>query len=136
MRSNQKLHTGLAKSFSRVVVPPHFIPAAILDHEAIHSTPGTEDVECMFLNMGAKSTNIIFKNKTGFLVRSINLGGNALTEIISEQLALNFSKSEQLKLQYLSGNNPLDQDDPNQAKLLSALQSHFLISLLRNYPGQ
>ena len=89
----------------------------------------------MFLNMGAKSTNIIFKNKTGFLVRSINLGGNALTEIISEQLALNFSKSEQLKLQYLSGNNPLDQDDPNQAKLLSALQC-FLISLLKNYPGQ
>ena len=109
--------------FSCGCTPTHFIPAAILDHEAIHSTPGTEDVECMFLNMGAKSTNIIFKNKTGFLVRSINLGGNALTEIISEQLALNFSKSEQLKLQYLSGNNPLDQDDPNQAKLLSALQS-------------
>jgi len=77
----------------------------------------------MFLNVGAKSTNIIFKNKTGFLVRTINLGGNALTEIISEQLAINFSKSEQLKLQYLSGNNPLNQDDPNQAKLLSALQT-------------
>jgi len=72
--------------------------------------------------MGAKSTNIIFKNKTGFLVRTINLGGNSLTEIISEQLAVNFSKSEQLKLQYLSGNNPLNQDDPNQAKLFSALQ--------------
>ena len=109
--------------FSSGCTPTHFIPAAILDHEAIHATPGTEELECMFLNVGAKSTNIIFKNKTGFLVRTINLGGNALTEIISEQLAINFSKSEQLKMQYLSGNNPLNQDDPNQAKLLSALQS-------------
>lgn len=109
--------------FSSGCTPTHFIPAAILDHEAIHATPSTEELECMFLNVGAKSTNIIFKNKTGFLVRTINLGGNALTEIISEQLAINFSKSEKLKMQYLSGNNPLNQDDPNQAKLLSALQS-------------
>jgi type IV pilus assembly protein PilM len=109
--------------FSCGCTPTHFIPAAILDHEAIDATPSTEDIDCMFLNMGAKSTNIIFKNKTGFLVRTINLGGNALTEIISEQLAINFSKSEQLKLQFLSGNSPLNQDDPNQAKLLSALQT-------------
>ena len=119
--------------FSCGCTSTHFIPAAILDHEAIHSTPGTEDVECMFLNMGAKSTNIIFKNKTGFLVRTINLGGNALTEIISEQLAINFSKSEQLKMQYLSGNNPLNQDDPN-VRLIKNNIKRKVITYGTSYP--
>ncbi len=117
----------LAHKLSKIIfscgfTPTHFIPAAILDHEAIKATPNTENQECLFLNMGAKSTNIIFKNPTGFLVRTINLGGNSLTEIISEQLATSFKKSEKLKLEYLSGDEALNQEDANELKLLNSRQ--------------
>jgi cell division ATPase FtsA len=51
----------------------------------------------LFLNFGAKSTNLTFINSSGYLLRSLNFGGSQLTESIASNFGTNYSKAEEIK---------------------------------------
>jgi len=104
-------------------LPTQFIPAAILDHESVCSLPNTANQECLFLNVGAKSTNVIFKNPNGFLTRTLSLGGITLTELISEKLATSLIKSERLKLDNLGEGANIN--DANNEQIFSEVLQNF-----------
>lgn len=56
------------------------------------------------VNVGAKSSDLVFIDKNGFFVRNIAIAGNTLTQSISDELKMPFARAEELKLQVFAGN--------------------------------
>ena len=109
----------VAESFCEKVVeigltPLQIKPAPILEYNALISTVnGLEEQETLVVNIGAKSTNLLFINPTGFLTRSITVGGNTLTQNISDNLGTLFERAEEVKKSYFSGEVVYSADDPS-----------------------
>ena len=109
---------AVAESFCEMVDgaglnPVELSAASILDFNALrHSHIGMEGEETLVINVGAKSTNLLFINPEGFLIRNIALGGNSLSQHVSDSLGVPFSKAEELKKTYFTGEVAYSADDP------------------------
>ena len=121
----------VAESFCEKVVeiglnPIQITPAPVLDYNAlISSGVGLDQEETLVVNIGAKSTNLLFINPTGFLIRSIAIGGNTLTQNISDSLGTLFEKAEDIKKSYFSGEVAFSPDDPS-VQVLENCSQQFL----------
>ena len=121
----------VAESFCEKVVeigltPLQITPAPILEYNALISTVnGLEQQETLVVNIGAKSTNLLFINPTGFLTRSIAVGGNTLTQNISDNLGTLFERAEEVKKSYFSGEVVYSADDPS-VQVLQNCSQQFL----------
>ena len=104
------------------LIPKQITPAQVLDYSAIRGVLGeSEDQsEVLAINIGAKSTNLLFINPTGFLIRTITIGGNALSQNISDSLGITFEKAEKLKKGYFAQEITLTEDDPSIGIIQSA----------------
>jgi type IV pilus assembly protein PilM len=97
-----------------------------LEYNALISTVnGLEEQETLVVNIGAKSTNLLFINPTGFLTRSITVGGNTLTQNISDNLGTLFERAEEVKKSYFSGEVVYSADDPS-VQVLQNCSQQFL----------
>ena len=118
----------VAESFCEKLIelglsPVQITPAPILDYNALRSSGiGLDESEILVVNMGAKSTNLLFINPTGFLIRSIAVGGNALTQNLADRLGILFEKAEEVKKSYFSGQMVLSPEDPNLQNIESCAQ--------------
>lgn len=118
----------IAESFCEKVVeiglnPVQITPAPILDYNALISSGiGLDQQETLVVNIGAKSTNLLFINPTGFLIRSIAIGGNTLTQNISDNLGTLFEKAEEVKKSYFSGQVAFSPEDPSVQVLENCAQ--------------
>ena len=74
-----------------------------------------EDHEILSINIGAKSTNLLFINPTGYLIRTIAIGGNVMSQNISDSLGITFEKAESLKKAYFAQEIKLAENDPETA---------------------
>lgn len=121
----------VAESFCEKVVeigltPLQITPAPVLEYNALISTVnGLEQQETLVVNIGAKSTNLLFINPTGFLTRSIAVGGNTLTQNISDNLGTLFERAEEVKKSYFSGEVVYSADDPS-VQVLQNCSQQFL----------
>ena len=121
----------MAESFCDRVVetglnPTQITPAPILDYNALISSGiGLEQQETLVVNIGAKSTNLLFINPTGFLIRSIAIGGNTLTQNISDSLGTLFEKAEEVKKSYFTGQVAFSPEDPS-VQVLENCSQQFL----------
>ena len=121
----------IAEAFCEKVIeiglsPIQITPAPILDYNAIIlSGVSIEEQETLVVNIGAKSTNLLFINPTGFLIRSIAIGGNTLPQNISDNLGALFEKSEEIKKSYFSGEVVFSAEDPN-VQILESCSQQFL----------
>ena len=84
-----------------------------------------KDTDELFINFGAKSTNLTFKNNTGFLIRTINLGGSYLTDSLASAFGITQEKAEELKISYSTGELSLREDDPSYSVFESNIESFF-----------
>ena len=117
----------VAESFSEKMLslgltPKQITPAQVLDYSAIRGVLGDSDdqSEVLTINIGAKSTNLLFINPTGFLIRTITIGGNSLSQNISDALGISFEKAEKLKKGYFSQDITLTEDDPSVSVIQNA----------------
>ena len=110
------------KMLSLGLIPKQITPAQVLDYNAIRGLLGDSDdqSEVLNINIGAKSTNLLFINPTGFLIRTITIGGNALSQNISDALGITFEKAENLKKGYFSQEIVLAEDDPSVGVIQNA----------------
>ena len=109
--------------------PVQITPAPVLDYNAMRSSGiGQESGETLVVNVGAKSTNLLFLNPTGFLIRPISMGGNSLTQNISDNLGTQFEKAEEVKKNYFSGAVAFSADDPS-VQTLEKCSKQFLARL-------
>ena len=99
--------------------------ATVLDYNAIQFAYPTLDEDVLLINIGARSTNLLFKNPDGFFVRNIQLGGNSLTQNIADSIGKPFAQAEEVKHRFFSGE--LDySDDDSGAKLLTSCSDSFM----------
>ena len=109
--------------------PVQITPAPVLDYNALRASGiGLDSVETLVVNIGAKSTNLLFLNPTGFLIRPISMGGNSLTQNISDNLGSQFEKAEEIKKNYFSGAVTFSAEDPS-VQLLEKCSKQFLARL-------
>jgi type IV pilus assembly protein PilM len=99
--------------------------ATVLDYNAIQFAHPDVEEDVLLINIGARSTNLLFKNSDGFFVRNIQLGGNSLTQNIADSLGKPFAQAEEIKHKFFSGD--LDySDDDSGAKLLTSCSDSFM----------
>lgn len=107
------------------LLPTHLCPGAILDHKVLVNYRSLEQYqEKALVNIGAKTTTLLFSNPSGFLVRTINLGGSSLTDSIAENFGISFDKAEELKINYLDNRLNADATDP-ALEILRTLTHNF-----------
>ncbi len=107
------------------LLPTHLCPGAILDHNVlVNYRPLEQYNEKALVNIGAKTTTLLFSNPSGFLVRTINLGGSSLTDSIAENFGISFDKAEELKINYLENRLNANATDP-AIEVLRTLTHNF-----------
>lgn len=94
------------------IAPTSIAASPVLDFNTFRHTYQDFEDDCMLLNIGARTSNLLFVSKDGLLARSINLGGNVLTQNIAEQVGMPFQEAEKKKVGYCMGELPLPDDDP------------------------
>ena len=94
------------------VVPTEITASSVLDYNTFLHTHPDFGADCILLNMGAKTTNLLFATPEGFLARTINLGGNVLTQNLADAMDLTFAEAEQRKIGYCTGEYVPEEGDP------------------------
>jgi len=97
--------------------------ATVLGYNTLQfAYPDIDDV--LLINIGARSTNLLFRNTKGFYVRNIQLGGNSLTQSIADGLGRSFARAEQIKHKFFAETE--HSDDDARIKLLNACGESFI----------
>ena len=101
--------------------PVQITPAPVLDYLAVKDSLGDDiEQEILTINIGAKSTNLLFINQTGYLIRTIAIGGNTMSQSISDNLGITFEKAESLKKSYFSQQVNIAEGDPADVAIKNA----------------
>jgi len=96
------------------------LPAALALHHAFRYNYPEVVGSVIVLNIGARSTNLVFIEGERFYVRTLALAGNSVTQAIAEELRIDFSQAETLKVQVLSGHSDLPAASPSRATVQRA----------------
>ncbi len=105
---------GFCKEISHTGLTPQAIPAAsILDYNSYLLNYQDSQEDTLIVNIGARSSNLIFCNEDGFFIRNIALGGNSLTQNLADSLGKKFSEAEKVKVAYFSGQTSYEADHPS-----------------------
>lgn len=95
-------------------------PASLaLCHAFRYNYPNVVD-SVILVNIGARTTTLLFMEGERFYVRTLALAGNAVTQSIAEELRIDFASAETLKIQVLSGNSDLPAGSPSRAAVYTA----------------
>ncbi|MFM7398494.1 MAG: pilus assembly protein PilM [Verrucomicrobiota bacterium] len=124
------LRTEVASRIANLVsstgLRPYAIQASpLLDSQAFLLAGGSATEEVLILNVGARSTTLSFVGPGGANIQSANIGGNLLTQGLSDNTGQPFAAAEALKVGYFSGVLHLAESDP-QAALLQFNSQQFI----------
>jgi type IV pilus assembly protein PilM len=72
------------------------------------------------VNVGARTTNLLFIEGDRFYIRTLALAGNTVSQAIAEELRIDFASAETLKVQVLSGRSDLPHGSPSRAAVEQA----------------
>ncbi|MGB0344729.1 MAG: pilus assembly protein PilM, partial [Coraliomargarita sp.] len=92
--------------------------ATLLDYNAAQFTEQGGEVDTLLINIGARSTNLLFINEGGFFIRNIQIGGNTLTQNIADSLGKGFAQAEEIKHRFFGGEHDYSEEDSG-ARLLN-----------------
>ena len=99
--------------------------ATILDYNTIQFAYPEMTDDVLLINIGARSTNLLFKNAEGFFVRNIQLGGHSLTQKLADRLGKPFARAEEIKHKFFAGDSD-DLEDDSEAKLFRSCSDSFI----------
>ena len=122
--------SNVVDEFCGYVSAAGFIPesigaATVLDYNSLQHAYPDSDEDVLLINIGARSTNLLFRNLDGFFVRNIQLGGNSLTQNIADSLGKSFTQAEAIKHKFFGGDSDYSDDDSG-AKLLNSCAESFM----------
>jgi len=116
----------IANAIAQTGIRPQVIQAApILDVQAQQFVSGgiAEDEEVLFINVGARTTGLSFISAKGTSIQAANLGGNLLTQGISDNTGQPVINAESLKVGFFTHVIQLPETDPQFAILEANKQS-------------
>lgn len=96
--------------------------STILDYNAFQLTYPDEAADALVVNIGARASNLTFIQKSGFFVRNITLGGNALTQSVADNLGKSFPEAERIKVNYFSSEHA----DHTSTEILDNATNNFM----------
>lgn len=98
--------------------PPAQIGAAsILDRNSYEISQGKVGEDGLLIDIGARTTNLLFVGERGSYIRNISWGGNSLTQGIADNLGVPFAQADKLKVAFFSGQTRLGEEDKNAEAL-------------------
>jgi type IV pilus assembly protein PilM len=114
--------TRIANLVTSTGLRPMSIQAApLLDSQAFRLGGGSSAEEVLIVNVGARSTTLSFVGPSGVNIQTAtNMGGNLLTQGVSDNTGQPFATCEALKVGYFSGVLQLAESDP----LIAVLQAN------------
>ncbi|MBI4622228.1 MAG: pilus assembly protein PilM [Verrucomicrobia bacterium] len=96
------------------------MPAGLaLCHAFRYNYPEIRD-SVIVVNIGARSTNLLFLEGERFYIRTLAVAGNAVTQAVAEELRIDFPQAETLKVQVLSGHSDLPANSHSRAAVQRA----------------
>jgi type IV pilus assembly protein PilM len=114
----------IAHSIAATGLRPLSIQAApLLDAQAAQLAGLAQGEESLIVNVGARSTGLSFIGPAGSTIQTANIGGNLLTQGVSDNTGQAFLNAEALKIGYFNGVIHLPESDPQIAILQSNVQS-------------
>lgn len=116
----------IANAIALTGIRPQVIQAApILDVQAQQFVSGgiADDEEILFINVGARTTGLSFISSKGTSIQAANLGGNLLTQGISDNTGQPVINAESLKVGFFTHVIQLPESDPQFAILEANKQS-------------
>ncbi len=125
--------TRIANLVTSTGLRPMSIQAApLLDSQAFRLGGGSAAEEVLIINVGARSTTLSFVGPSGVNIQTAtNMGGNLLTQGISDNTGQPFATSEAIKVGYFSGVLQLAESDP-QVAILQANAQTFIRRLAQD----
>lgn len=96
----------------------------LLDYNAAQFAEQGGETDTLLINIGARSTNLLFINEGGFFIRNIQIGGNTLTQSIADSLGKSFAQAEEIKQRFFGGDHDYSEDDSG-ARLLNTSEEAF-----------
>lgn len=101
---------GLCRAMESCGLEPVGIGAApVLDHPAFRGAASLQAEQALIVNIGARTTNLTFSRPDGFFVRTVALGGNALTQGMADNLGKDFGVAEAFKLRMAAADHGEDE---------------------------
>ncbi|MGH7945725.1 MAG: pilus assembly protein PilM [Opitutaceae bacterium] len=95
-------------------------PATLaLCHAFRYSHPNIHD-SVIVVNVGARTTTLLFLEGDRFYARTLPLAGNSVTQTVAEELRIDFGSAETLKIQVLSGKSDLPAGSPSRGAVQRA----------------
>ncbi|MBL4575190.1 MAG: pilus assembly protein PilM [Opitutaceae bacterium] len=98
-------------------------PSSLSQISAFHYNYPEVREGVLLVNVGARSSNLIFLQKDRFYVRNIAFAGNSITQSIASALELSFEDAEELKVSILDGSLPLEAESKEKMATDEAMQS-------------
>ena len=128
-----EIATKIANMVTSTGLRPMSIQAApLLDSQAFRLAGGSAAEEVLIINVGARSTTLSFVGPSGVNIQSAtNIGGNLLTQGVSDNTGQPFAVSEAIKVGYFSGVVQLAESDP-QVAILQANSQTFIRRLAQD----
>jgi type IV pilus assembly protein PilM len=77
------------------------VPSCLALHRAARFNAAAATGPVLLVDIGARSTNLLFVGAGRFFSRTIPLGGNAVTAAVAEELELDFARAEAVKVHVL-----------------------------------
>ena len=105
------------------LTPVGIAPSTLALYKAFKYNYPESSGAALIVNIGARSTNLLFVEGNHFFVRTIPLAGNSVTQAIADEIKQDFAHAESLKLQVSSGNSELPETSPARAAVKSAADS-------------
>jgi type IV pilus assembly protein PilM len=103
--------------------PVAIIPSTLALHKSFKYNYPEVTGASLIVNIGARSTNLLFIDGSRFFIRTIALAGNSVTQTIADETKQDFAHAENLKLQVLSGSSELPETSPALAAVKTAAES-------------
>jgi type IV pilus assembly protein PilM len=117
---------GFCRAFNGSGLEPTAVDAStVLDLNTYRAAYPDKEETVLLINVGARVTNLIFASPESFFVRTIQLGGNTLTQSLADALGTAFTQAEELKVNFFSGAKSYSEDDPH-VKMIRSKADAFL----------
>jgi type IV pilus assembly protein PilM len=114
----------IARLVSESGLRPTVIQASpLLDGLAWRLASGDVAEEVLIVNVGSRTTNLTFLGAQGMSVQTATLGGNTITQAVSDNTGNAFANAEALKVGFFSGILQLPESDPQASVLVANAQA-------------
>jgi len=123
------LRADVAARIARLVTATGLRPmsiqaAPLLDSQAFRLAGDAASEEVLIVNVGARSTTLSFVGPGGVSIQTAaNMGGNLLTQGLSDNTGQSFATSEAIKIGHFTGVLQLAESDPQVALLQTNAQA-------------